>query len=56
MTATFLKRLKTDARGASSVEYGLLICLMTILLIAGISAVGVETTNHFDNARAGFEG
>ena len=56
MVTKLLCKVAADQRGASAVEYGLLIGLMTVLLIAAVSATGVETGNHFNNVRNGFSG
>ena len=56
MIGNLMNRLAKDARGASAVEYGLIAALVVVLLIGGISAVGVETGNHFNNVNNGFSG
>lgn len=54
MIRNWTKRLVHDIRGASAIEYGLIASLIVILLIGGITAVGIETGNHFNNVNNGF--
>lgn len=54
MIRNWMKRLVHDSRGATAIEYGLIASLIVILLIGGISAVGIETGNHFNNVNNGF--
>ncbi|MEQ9314570.1 MAG: Flp family type IVb pilin [Henriciella sp.] len=48
MVRHFCFRCFGDDRGASAVEYGLLIGLMALALIGGITAVGGGTTDNFN--------
>lgn len=49
-----VKKLKSDIEGASAVEYGLLLGLMTILLITALTTVGTKTSDHFNEVENGF--
>ena len=44
-----LKRLVTDARGVSAVEYGLIAALIVIAMIAGLVQVATATTGMWNN-------
>ena len=54
MIRHFFLRLTGDARGATAVEYGLLLGLMVLAIIGGISAVGAGTQDNFNAAANGF--
>ncbi|MAN72601.1 MAG: Flp family type IVb pilin [Henriciella sp.] len=54
MAKNFPARLAEDQRGASAVEYAILLGFMAVLLVAGISAVGAETSNKFNSVENGF--
>ncbi|MCR3748050.1 Flp family type IVb pilin [Lentzea californiensis] len=47
---TFLTRTKRedDDRGATAVEYGLMVALIAIVIIAGVTAVGVNLLALFN--------
>lgn len=51
-----VKKLKSDESGASAVEYGLIMGLMTILLITALTTVGSKTSDHFNEVENGFSG
>lgn len=37
-----MKAYFRDGRGVTAVEYGLLICLMTVVVVGGISSLGQQ--------------
>jgi pilus assembly protein Flp/PilA len=39
-TLTFGRRLLTDERGATAIEYGLLVALIAVVLIGTVAALG----------------
>lgn len=43
-----LKNLSKDTRGATAMEYGLIIALMVIGIIAGVSNFSGATTNMYN--------
>lgn len=45
MRSTFARRLCRDERGATAIEYGLIIGVVVVAMMAGISAVG-ETVSE----------
>ena len=47
---TFLK----NRAGATSIEYGLVACLIGIVIISGIGAVGGQTAALFNMVSGGF--
>ncbi|MET9232483.1 Flp family type IVb pilin [Lentzea sp. NPDC003310] len=51
---TFLTRTKRedDDRGATAVEYGLMVALIAIIIIAGVTAVGVNLLALFNDIAA----
>ena len=51
-----VKKMKSDESGASAVEYGLIMGLMTILLITALTTVGSKTSDHFNEVESGFSG
>jgi pilus assembly protein Flp/PilA len=51
---TFLTRnvKRDDDRGATAVEYGLMVALIAIVIIGGVTAVGVNLLALFDEIAA----
>ncbi|MDX8054680.1 Flp family type IVb pilin [Lentzea sp. BCCO 10_0798] len=51
---TFLTRTKRedDDRGATAVEYGLMVALIAIVIIVGVTAVGVNLLALFNEIAA----
>jgi len=41
----FIKRLKDDTAGATAVEYGLILALVFLAMVASVQGVGNETIN-----------
>jgi pilus assembly protein Flp/PilA len=41
-----------DARGATAVEYGLIVALLVIAIISGVSVLGGATGNMWNNMTA----
>ncbi len=48
LPALLLERFKRDERGATLVEYGLLVGLLAIVCIAAITLLGTEISNMFN--------
>lgn len=44
----FLRRFLKDQSGMSAVEYGLMLCLLSLGLLGAVSATGVRLTELFD--------
>jgi len=44
MTGSFFKRLLRDDRGATAIEYGLIVALIVIAMIAALKGVANENT------------
>jgi pilus assembly protein Flp/PilA len=45
----FLRRLMVDQDGATMVEYGLILALIFLAMIAGVAAVGGTTSGMWNN-------
>lgn len=45
----FLKRLERDERGATAVEYGLILALIFVALVGAVEAFGQETIEMWNN-------
>ena len=41
-------RLKSDEKGATAVEYGLMVGLIAVVIIAGVTLLGTELQELFD--------
>lgn len=54
MPKKFPVRLAENQQGATAVEYAILLGFMAVLLVAGIGAVGAETSNKFNSVENGF--
>lgn len=48
MMASFLNRLLKDPSGATAVEYGLVVALITIAMIGALWGVSAETTRMWN--------
>jgi pilus assembly protein Flp/PilA len=44
-----LKRLVQDDRGVSAVEYGLIVALIIVAMLAGLAQVATATTGMWNN-------
>ena len=51
-----ITRLWKDEEGASAVEYGLLIALIATIIIAGVTTVGEEVSETFDEMGSSLAG
>jgi pilus assembly protein Flp/PilA len=47
--ANLWTRLVRDARGATAIEYGLIVSLIVIVIVSGISRVGGQTGGMWGN-------
>ncbi|PZU10226.1 Flp family type IVb pilin [Sphingomonas sp.] len=47
--ANLCKKLWRDSRGATAIEYGLIVSLVVIAIVAGISSVGGATGGLWGN-------
>jgi len=45
----FLKRLERDERGATAVEYGLILALIFLALVGAVEAFGQQTIEMWNN-------
>ena len=45
---TLQSRLRNDEKGATAVEYGLLVALIAVVLIAGVTVFGKDLSNFFN--------
>ena len=50
-----IRLLATKDRGASMVEYALLVILIAIVAIVGVQIAGQEVSNAFGSVAAGFD-
>jgi len=53
LAAAITSRCRTE-RGASLVEYALLMALIAVVCVAGVSALGRETRSSFSSVSTGF--
>ncbi len=47
-----LSQLRSDDRGVTSVEYGLMVSLIAIAIIVAVTLVGTQLTNLFNTVAA----
>jgi pilus assembly protein Flp/PilA len=50
--STFLKRLVEDQSGATAIEYGLIIALIVIAMIAALQGVASTTATMWNNVES----
>ena len=51
---TFIRRLTHDERGATAIEYALIITLIAAVVVGGMSALGSKMGGVYNQAAAGF--
>ena len=49
MLATFIKKIVDDTSGATAIEYGLIVALITIAMIASLGGVADTTTTMWND-------
>lgn len=49
MTSLAARALRADDRGVTSVEYGIMVALIAIVIIAAVAAVGGALSGLFNN-------
>lgn len=52
MLSTFLKRLVDDQSGATAMEYGLILSLIVIAMIAALQGVATSTINMWGTVKS----
>jgi len=52
MVASFLNRLRHDTSGATAVEYGLVVALITIAMISALWGVAEESTRMWSEVES----
>jgi pilus assembly protein Flp/PilA len=52
MLSTFLKRLVVDRSGATAVEYGLILSLIVLAMIAALQGVATTTINMWGDVES----
>ena len=50
----FIKQFLKNENGATAIEYGLIVSLIVIAVIAGITNLGTSQQDSFDNVAAEF--
>lgn len=43
-----LRSLYRDVRGATALEYGLILCLIVVVMVVGMTALGQETVGQWN--------
>lgn len=46
-------RIESDEKGATMVEYGIMVALIAVIVIAAIGPLGIEIRTMFENVAAG---
>jgi len=49
LVSTFAQRLGRDDRGATAVEYGLMVALIAVIIIAAVTLLGQNLSTLFQN-------
>ena len=49
-------RLRRDQRGATAVEYGIMVSLIAVVIIAAVSLLGTNLTNTFNGVACSVKG
>jgi pilus assembly protein Flp/PilA len=53
---TFLKKLVSDKRGATAIEYGLIAALIAVAAIGAMRTIGTNLSNTFSNVGTSMNG
>ena len=46
---TIFREMAADVRGATAIEYGLILAMVFLAMVGAMQAFGVEVTKMFDN-------
>jgi pilus assembly protein Flp/PilA len=46
--------LSSDRRGATAIEYGLIVCLIMVAILTGVTVTGTQLNSFFDNVATSF--
>lgn len=52
MLALIIAALRTDERGATAVEYGVMVALIAVVIIAGVTLLGTNLRDLFNSVAA----
>lgn len=52
----FQSRLVHDEKGATAVEYGLMVALIAVVIIAAVTAIGLALRGNFEEVQTAVEG
>jgi pilus assembly protein Flp/PilA len=56
MSARWFEKLLADERGATAIEYGLIVALIAVAIIAALQLTGNALSTTFSTAAAGMDG
>lgn len=56
MITFFQSRLVRDERGATAVEYGLMVALIAVVIIAAVTLLGTALSDKFDSVEGSVSG
>jgi len=56
MLALIITALRNDERGATAVEYGVMVALIAVVIIAGVTLLGDNLLNLFNGVAASVAG
>jgi pilus assembly protein Flp/PilA len=51
--ASFVERFSRDERGATAIEYGLIIALIAVVIITAVGTMGTKLNNGFKKINTG---
>ena len=54
--ATIASRLRRDQRGATAVEYGIMVALIAVVIIVAVSLLGTNITSTFNDVACKVQG
>jgi pilus assembly protein Flp/PilA len=46
---TIFREIAADVRGATAIEYGLILAMVFLAMVGAVQAFGIEVTKMFDN-------
>jgi pilus assembly protein Flp/PilA len=51
--SSFLRRFSEDERGATAIEYGLIVALISVVVITAVTTLGTKLKNGFTKINTG---
>ncbi len=54
-TPAFLRHFRRDTRGATAIEYGLIVAAIAAAVIGLVNSIGLSVLSFYESVQAGFD-